>query len=194
MRTNCVVYLAYLYFYTCTVNKSWAQCASKEWMLLFEPCTKVMHICVWTFKDPIKVVSAKCFEKISLFLFVCLCFVYFVSLFFFMVPTLFGYFLSFHSLHICELASIMGESSHYFWVCNRDSVCWLMFDIDLHPVLWKSHWGSLVVSHWHICCCWWSMNIQETLTILHTTCLFYSASFQFPLPCLFIPQLAVMVF
>jgi hypothetical protein len=95
----------------------------------------LMHICVWSFKYPIKVVSAKCFEKISLFLFVCLCFVYFVSLFSFMVPTLFGYFLSFHSLHICELASIMGEASHYFWVCNRDSVCWLMFDIDLHPVL-----------------------------------------------------------
>jgi hypothetical protein len=52
----------------------------------------LMHICVWSFKYPIKVVSAKCFEKISLFLFVCLCFVCFVSLFSFMVPTLFGYF------------------------------------------------------------------------------------------------------
>jgi hypothetical protein len=44
------------------------------------------------------------------------------------------------SLGFLELASIPAESSHYCWSSVRNSVFWLKYDIDLHP-LPAAEWG-----------------------------------------------------
>ncbi len=50
------------------------------------------------------------------------------------VPIFFTGFLLFSfSFMLVELVSIMSEFSH-FSTCDKKSVCWLMFDINLHPL------------------------------------------------------------
>jgi hypothetical protein len=64
---------------------------------------------------------------------------FFIFFLFHVSSLLFSFVFSF-SLGFLELASIPAESSHYCWSSGRNSVFWLKYDIDLHP-LPAAEWG-----------------------------------------------------
>jgi hypothetical protein len=96
----------------------------------------------------------------SLFYFSCCCF--FVFFFFF------GYLIFTFSFRFC------WASQHHGWVfchcqsCDRNSEHWLMFDIDLHPLLGADEVsGDLMVGcQYHRCYCWRSVNMCVTIAVV----------------------------
>jgi hypothetical protein len=51
--------------------------------------------------------------------------------------------------HFVEVASIMAQSSCYCQCIDRNSVCWLMYDIHHHSLLRAEEvtWDVMVASH-----------------------------------------------
>jgi len=66
---------------------------------------------------------------------------------FFSDPRTLSY-LSFLGLLFHKLATIMAESSLTVGSHDRNSVCWLMFDINLHPDGFS--WGNVMIDVCHI--------------------------------------------
>lgn len=64
-----------------------------------------------------------------------------------------------------ELASIMVESSHHYWSCDRNSLWWLMCATDLHPLSGAEELSGdvMIVGQ----CCWRSLRIH--VTVVQTT-------------------------
>ncbi len=90
--------------------------------------------------------------------------------------------------HLCfvYLASIVAESCCYCQSCERKSVCWLVSDIDLHPVLGGDGvtGGVMINDHYYRSCCQRSWNIQTCLLsmqLLHYFCVFLFWSPLFPI-------------
>jgi hypothetical protein len=57
----------------------------------------------------------------------------------------------------------MAETSHYCWSCDRNSVCWLIDDIDGYPVIRSNDrgcYGSWLLSDTLL------LNIPEHFVIL----------------------------
>jgi len=72
-------------------------------------------------------------------------------------------FLSLAFLSLCLLASIMAEFPHY-----RISLCWIICDVGLHPLLWADEisWDVLAAGHSHPCCCWRFLNLLMTVAVV----------------------------
>lgn len=50
------------------------------------------------------------------------------------------------------LASILGVSSHYWWFCDRNRVCWIVCDVSSMAGSWWSQWACCFSSPWVIDC------------------------------------------
>jgi hypothetical protein len=72
------------------------------------------------------------------------------------------------SLSFFDLASVMAESSTYFWSYDRNLIHWIVFDITRHPFLGTDAMSAnvMVGGHYHICCCQRSRNMWMTVTVL----------------------------
>jgi hypothetical protein len=47
----------------------------------------------------------------------------------------------------------MAETSHYYWSCDRNLVCWLMDDIDGYQVIRNYDRGVMGAGCYQTCCC-----------------------------------------
>jgi hypothetical protein len=63
------------------------------------------------------------------------------------------------------------KSSHPCWSCNSNWVCWLMYDIDLHPLTGADEVSRDVVApcHYHISLC---VDVMSLLLLFKTVYLF----------------------
>jgi hypothetical protein len=95
----------------------------------------------------------------------------FLSLQFFLLSFLWVLLVLSFSISFLDLASVMAESSAYFWSYDRNLIHWLVFDITGHPFLGTDAISAnvMVSGHYHICCCQRSRNMWMTVTVLQIT-------------------------
>ncbi len=108
-----------------------------------------------------KVILLKFFLFLSLFS--CFLFVFLFSILFACFPSSLVFWSSSSLLGLVELASIMAETSHYCWSCDRNSVYWLMDDSDGYPVIRSNDrgcYGSRLLSDMLL------LNIPEHFVIV----------------------------
>jgi hypothetical protein len=80
----------------------------------------------------------------------------------------FGYLIFTFSFRFCWASQHHGWVFCYCQSCDRNSEHWLMFDIDLHPLLGADEVsGDLIFGgQYHRCYCWRSLNMCVTIAVV----------------------------
>jgi hypothetical protein len=78
----------------------------------------------------------------------------------------------------------MAEFSHCCWSCDRNSVRWLMLDIDIHPLPGAGEVSGdvMVGDQFHTYCCWRSMIMYMTIATVQTFYILFNLFLRVPLP------------
>jgi len=83
-----------------------------------------------------------------------------------------------------EVASVMAEFSHCCWSCDRNSVRWLMLDIDVHPLPGAGEVSGdvMVGDQYHTYFCWRSMIMYMTIATVQTFYILFNLFLRVALP------------
>lgn len=110
----------------------------------------------------------------SSFLFSFFCYSFILVFFFFLCVLLFVSLLITFSFMFCG-ASIIPEPSFHCWACDRNTICRLLYDIDLHRcwemmrlvgILWYLVNTICFSVEGHVCDCGWCANCSLLFSVV----------------------------